>query len=241
MENLKRIDNGDLWRKALLEDDITTVQKMVEDKNEWCNFYLASEWAVSDSMRNLLKKWCSIGQMADIWGGYNMTPSFYGKEPNYAVVNWFNYRKEHSCGCNAVFEKYSDARDYMYKMAYYECMSSIYGNYRKIDKNDMFEVVRILNKGLLTCDLCPDDKNIIDSIEEKYNRCFSLISEDQITDNNGPGYSHYRSLESIGNSKDGYSTTFYCLVDHFHGVENRWNFDEGFVPVVGSSWNPQYV
>lgn len=52
-----------------------------------------------------------------------------------------------------------------------------------------------------------------------------VITEDEITDKNGPGKhgSPYNTIIGYGLSSDGYATTFYCVVDWFHGVTNNWN------------------
>lgn len=172
--------------------------------------------------------------------GYNITPKFYGKEKKYAVVQWFNYRKEHQAGCLAVFEKYEDADFYAYKAICMTMYNRLSGNYININDQDFNKLQEILKKKKITSELSKDDQDTISTLSEKYTN-FYISSEDEITDLNGPGCSNYDSIVSYGNSKDGYSTRYYCVVEYFYGIENRWNFDEKLVKVVNSSWSPKYT
>jgi hypothetical protein len=81
-----------------------------------------------------------------------------------------------------------------------------------------------------------------------------VITEDEITDNNGPGKygSPYNSIIGYGGRyEDGYSTTFYCVVEWFDGVTNMWDemdeMDEKDVEdemdekdVEDGEWYPRY-
>jgi hypothetical protein len=55
-----------------------------------------------------------------------------------------------------------------------------------------------------------------------------VITEDEITDINGPGkygspYANWTIVGYGGEYPDGYSTTFYSVVEWFEGVTNEWN------------------
>ncbi len=110
----------------------------------------------------------------------------YLKMSNYAVVHWFNYRKELSAGFIKGFDDLDQAKKYAYKLA----------------ENDV------------------NDYEIEDA---------KVITEDEITDENGPGkygspYANWTIVGYGGRYPDGYCTTFYCVVPWFSGVENSWDF-----------------
>jgi hypothetical protein len=121
----------------------------------------------------------------------------------YAVVYWYNYRKELNSGFLAGFNDFETARKYAYDQA----------------------------------------EKDIDEYNDK-----GVITEDDITDRNGPGKSGspYRDKTIIGyggRSSDGYSTKFYCVVEWFPGVENSWDQfddDEYWQEQYGSEWYPRY-
>lgn len=120
------------------------------------------------------------------------------KKFKYAVVHWFNYRKDLSAGFLKGFDDLNKAKEYAYKLA----------------EQDGEEV----------------------------------ITEDEITDNNGPGkddspYANH-TIVGYGGSADGYSTTFYCVVRWFDGVTNEWNdFEESeyWESKYGNKWYPEYT
>lgn len=103
---------------------------------------------------------------------------------NYAVVHWYNYRKELSAGFLKGFDDFEEAKKYAYSCA----------------ERDMYDY---------------DNENA------------RVITEDEITDNNGPGAGGgpYNTIIGYGGrNPDGYATTFYCVVTWFDGVENSWDF-----------------
>jgi hypothetical protein len=54
-----------------------------------------------------------------------------------------------------------------------------------------------------------------------------VITQDEITDENGPGPNGgpYNVLIGYGGrDSTGYATTFYCVVEWFDGVENSWDW-----------------
>jgi hypothetical protein len=117
----------------------------------------------------------------------------------YAVVFWFNYRKELQAGFMKGFDDFEIAKEYAYSQA------------------------------------------------EKCNNEGVVITEDDITDKNGPGKlgSPYygKTIVGYGGSSDGYCTTFYCVVEWFPGVENSWDQfddDEYWQEQYGSEWYPKY-
>ncbi len=228
------------WKKLIEDNDIEGVKNMIESGDSRCDFWVAVDYAKTSEMKNLLISYCTPGQrVPKPLGSYDFgMPKLYGKNPEYAVVKWFNYRKEHVALCNALFENYEDAREYAYKMAYPEY--ELHGKYSEVTDEDFITIKKILDKRKITSELLDEDRKTIDEMSKKYKTQFHIISEKEITDCNGPGRSQYDSLVSFGNSDDGYSTTFYCVVEYFHGVENEWNFDYGFCPRVGSRWSPQY-
>ena len=69
-----------------------------------------------------------------------------------------------------------------------------------------------------------------------------VITEDEITDNNGPGTGPYNTIIGYGGrNPDGYATTFYCVVDWFDGVTNDWDqFDDSESDDEDSEWVPRY-
>ena len=72
-----------------------------------------------------------------------------------------------------------------------------------------------------------------------------MITEEEITDPNGPGKggSPYKSLIGYGGRREnGYMTRFYCVVDWFEGVTNDWDDwdeSEGYKEEDGK-WYPIY-
>ena len=72
-----------------------------------------------------------------------------------------------------------------------------------------------------------------------------VITEDKITDINGPGKdgSPYKSLIGYGGRRENeYMTRFYCVVDWFEGVTNDrddWDESEGYKEEDGK-WYPIY-
>ena len=89
--------------------------------------------------------------------------------PKYAVVYWFNYRKELKAGFIKSFSSFDVAKEHAYNLA-------------AIDAKDW-------------------------SNEQ------GVITEDEITDGNGPGQAPYNSIIGYGGmNKGGYSTTFYSVV-----------------------------
>jgi hypothetical protein len=127
----------------------------------------------------------------------------YTKMYNYAVVHWYNYRKELHAGFLRGFDKLEIAKQYAYKMA---------------------------------------EKDL----EEYQTNEKGVITEDEITDINGPGKygSPYESIIGYGGrNSDGYSTTFYCVVEWFDGVTNDWDEfqDESYwEEKYGDQWYPEY-
>ena len=141
----------------------------------------------------------------------------------YAVVNWYNYRKEQIAGFNEYFEDYEEARRYAYKCAISEikqnCDEELYN--------------RILNKYEPTS--VWDTELLKDISKEEY-----VITEKEITDNNGPCDGPYDSLIGYGNSSDGYSTIFYSVVKSFDGVENSWCKMDEDENEGSEEWVPRY-
>ena len=120
-----------------------------------------------------------------------------GKVFKYAVVHWFNYRKDLHAGFLKGFYDLELAKNYAYRRAY----------------EDMLEH--------------NNDK---------------VITEDEITDINGPGKygSPYKSLIGYGGiCSDGYMTMFYCVVEWFEGVTNDWDGFETYEEEEGK-WYPRY-
>lgn len=123
----------------------------------------------------------------------------------YAVVHWYNYRKELSAGFLKGFDKFEDARLFAYKRA----------------EKDLE-------------DYCSNDKGV--------------ITEDEITDNNGPGetgspYYNKTIVGYGGRNHDGYATTFFCVVEWFDGVINEWDSfedDSYWKEKYGNEWYPEY-
>lgn len=123
----------------------------------------------------------------------------------YAVVFWYNYRKELNSGFMKGFDNFETAKEFAYNQA----------------KNDL-DSYQCNDKGVIT--------------------------EDDITDRNGPGKSGspYNGKTIIGYGgtfSDGYSTKFYCVVEWFDGVENSWDqFDDSdyWEEQYGSEWYPKY-
>jgi len=121
----------------------------------------------------------------------------------YAVVHWYNYRKELSAGFLKGFETFEKAREYAYNLA------------------------------------------IRDKVE--YENDGPVITEDEITDPNGPGklgspYANHTIIGYGGRYSDGYSTQFYCVVKYFPGVENSWDqFDDSDSDNESDGeWYPKY-
>ena len=121
---------------------------------------------------------------------------------DYAVVYWYNYRKELNAGFLKAFNDFEEAKQYAFSLA---------------------------------------EKDLID-----YNVDDHVITEDEITDNNGPGKdgSPYNSIIGYGGRySTGYSTTFYCVVKWFNGVTNEWDDfedEEYWIKKYGDEWYPEY-
>ena len=118
----------------------------------------------------------------------------------YAVVHWFNYRKDLESGFIKGFNDLEEAKTYAYKL-----------------RKD-----------------CPHGNS-------------PIITEDEITDNNGPGKSGspYDTIVGYGGSTGtGYCTTFYCVVEWFPGVANDWDNnikdDSYWKDIYGDEWYPEY-
>ena len=126
-------------------------------------------------------------------------------EMKYAVVNWYNYRKELNARFMKGFNDLEDAKKFAYKQA---------------------------------------EKDVENYNENNY----GVITEEQITDINGPGkygspYVNHTIVGYGGRSSDGYSTTFYSVVNWFDGVENEWDEFEDekyWEEKYGDSWYPKY-
>lgn len=133
----------------------------------------------------------------------------------YAVVYWYNYRKELTAGFMQGFDEFEKAKDYAYNQA----------------KKD-FDLYK-----------AEWDRYL----QMRSDNVLGIITEDDITDNNGPGKSgspyYGRTIIGYGGRyADGYSTTFYCVVEWFDGVENNWNDFEtnDWEEEYGSEWYPEY-
>jgi hypothetical protein len=128
----------------------------------------------------------------------------------YAVVHWYNYRKELHAGFLKSFHDFEEANKYAYELA----------------KKDIIEY--------------NDNGN--------GNGNGNVITEDEITDINGPGKygSPYKNKSIVGYGgrySTGYCTSFYCVVEWFEGVTNEWNDfedDEYWMEKYGDQWYPKY-
>ena len=124
----------------------------------------------------------------------------------YAVVHWYNYRKELHAGFSKGFDDLEEAKKYAFEAA----------------EKDM--------------------------IEYESNEAGKVITEDEITDGNGPGkdgspYAGKTIVGYGGRFSNGYSTTFYCVVPWFPGVMNDWDeFEEPeyWDEKHGGEWYPIY-
>jgi hypothetical protein len=122
----------------------------------------------------------------------------------FAVVSWYNYRKELNANFITKFDNFERARKYAYALAL-------------------------------------KDKKM-------YNNNGPVITEDEITDNNGPGktgspYANKTIIGYGGRNSDGYATDFYCVVKWFPGVENSWDCfekDSYWKEMYGDEWYPEY-
>jgi len=121
----------------------------------------------------------------------------------YAVVFWYNYRKELHAGFLKGFNDFDIAKRYALQKA---------------------------------------EQDLIDFEENDE----GVITEDEITDNNGPGKSGspYKSIIGYGGTNHtGYATAFYCVVEWFDGVTNKWDEfkdDEYWEEKYGGQWYPKY-
>ena len=118
----------------------------------------------------------------------------------YAVVHWYNYRKELSAGFVGGFHDFEEARKYAFLKA---------------------------------------------ELDAFCNGTDYIITEDEITDKNGPEKSDkpYKSLIGYGGSKDGYATTFYSVVEWFDAVTNYWEWSESddyWEEKYNGQWYPKY-
>ena len=124
----------------------------------------------------------------------------------FAVVHWFNYRKEKSAGFKGYFVSYEEARKYAYKQA--------------VGSIDTSEIsVSLLNEILKEeAPTSEWNKDLVKKVSsEEY-----IITESEITDGNG-GENPYNSLIGYGNSSNGYCAMFFSVVKSFDGVENSWS------------------
>lgn len=228
------------WMKAIRENDIEGVKEMI---NVTRNFDYAWCFAETSEMREILKPYISERMRLEFAECYNIRkiPNF-GNEKNYAVVSWFNYRKEHSAGCHAIFEKYEDAVNYAYKNACFKIYDRITCLCEPISDEDFIAIEKILQNNCITSELEMSDQEIIKKLSSKYKIDLYITSEDEITDGNGPSVSNYDTIVSYANSDDGYCSNYYCVVDYFPGVENYWTYFDGlFQNNEDSDWSPQYV
>jgi hypothetical protein len=123
----------------------------------------------------------------------------------YAVVQWYNYRKELGAGFIKGFHDKETAAKYAYCRA-------------------------------------------VEDAEENGDETKKVITEDEITDGNGPGkdgspYAGRTIVGYGGRSDDGYATTFYCVVPWFEGVENEWDqfkSDRYWEAKHKGEWYPKY-
>lgn len=130
-----------------------------------------------------------------------MYSKYVSDSDKYAVVYWYNYRKELHAG----FLK----------------------NFNTFDEAERFAL-----------DKAEQDRRV-------YENDGPVITERQITDNNGPtrNGSPYAGRSIIGyggRDSTGYATTFYCVVPWFDGVENNWSFDMDDSGMVPGQWYPKY-
>jgi hypothetical protein len=147
-------------------------------------------------------------------------------QPKYSVVHWYNYRKELNAGFCKYFENFEDADKYAFNLALN-------------DTCNLPDELNGIEYTVPTSELPTESQQLITEISEKYEESYYIITEDEITDNNGPGYGPYNCIKSYGNSKDGYATTFYCVVESFPGVENSWD-DFVYEDYEHENWVPKY-
>jgi hypothetical protein len=89
---------------------------------------------------------------------------------------------------------------------------------------------------------------VLDMEEYEENDSGRIITEDEITDRNGPGKhgSPYRRRTIVGYGgrfDNGYCTRFYCVVPWFDGVENEWSeshYDCYWEDKYDGEWYPKY-
>ena len=72
-----------------------------------------------------------------------------------------------------------------------------------------------------------------------------IITEDEITDENGPGktgspYYGKTIIGYCGESSNGYNSRFYCVVRYFDGVENEWDEFRDAENIDDGKWYPIY-
>jgi hypothetical protein len=80
---------------------------------------------------------------------------------------------------------------------------------------------------------------------KRYGTSEKVITEDEITDVNGPGKngSPYNTIIGYGGRyANGYSTRFYCVVEWFDGVTNSWDSydDDSDDDEDDDEWYPRY-
>jgi len=136
-----------------------------------------------------------------------------GSKFNYAVVEWFNYRKDLSAGFISGFSTFEEARSFAYDLA-------------NTDKKE-WKLQKIVT--YVDYQKPPTDK--IDSVNGPGIYGSPYAGETMI------------AYGASGSGEPGYSTLFYCVVPWFEGVENDWNDsedDEYWEELYGDEWYPQY-
>ena len=147
----------------------------------------------------------------------------------YSVVYWYNYRKELHAGFMEYFNDYESARIFALNLSKKQMDTS---------KLNMEEKMFIESQTDGTSMLSDETQEKIKELEDKTGECYTIITECEITDENGPGSGPYDTLIGYASSHSGYSTEFYCVVDSFPGVENWWNEWDDFED--DSEWIPRY-
>lgn len=152
--------------------------------------------------------------------------SLKGETLKYAVVTWYNYRKELHADFMEYFNDYESARIFALNLAKKEMDTS---------KLNMEEKMFIESQTDETSMLSDETQEKIKELEEKTEECYTIITEGEITDDYGGPYD---TLIGYACSHSGYSSEFYCVVDSFPGVENSWNQWDNFED--DSEWIPRY-
>lgn len=147
-------------------------------------------------------------------------------EEPFAVVEWYNYRKELFAGFRKCFNDYESARIYVFNCATNNAgyLSDELKDSEE-QKDNKYFVKRMFALKQETSKLPTADKERIYSLHDDDFGC-CIITEKEITDNNGDE-SPYNSLIGYGCSDNGYSTIFYSVVKSYPGVKNCWSeFDD---------------